>query len=124
MGFVYYGVYAQYFEVGRVESLRSLGIRYKDLEEGGIMLPVRKLEVNYKAPARYDDLISVQTEILQMPSTRISFDHKVFNENNDLLCTGRVELVFVDSLSKRPRKVPPEILEVLQPFFKNETSEW
>lgn len=120
MGVVYYGVYAQYFEVGRVESLRDLGIRYRALEEEGIMLPVRRLEVNYKAPARYDDWLTIETTVQEMPQTRILFAHRILNEANQVLCTGTVELVFVDALSRRPRMAPAEVLDALKPYFSGE----
>lgn len=120
MGVVYYGVYAQYFEVGRVESLRDLGIRYRALEEQGIMLPVRRLEVNYKAPARYDDWLTIETTVQEMPQTRILFAHRILNEANQVLCTGTVELVFVDALSRRPRMAPAEVLDALKPYFSDE----
>lgn len=120
MGVVYYGVYAQYFEVGRVESLRDLGIRYRALEEQGIMLPVRRLEVNFRAPARYDDWLTIETTVQEMPQTRILFAHRILNEANQVLCTGTVELIFVDALSRRPRMAPAEVLDALKPYFSDE----
>lgn len=117
MGVVYYGTYAQYFEVGRVESLRSLGIAYRSLEEEGIMLPVRELQVRYRAPALYDDLLTIETKLLSLPSTRIKFEHKILNESGKLLVTGFVELVFVDSESRRPVEAPPKVLAALAPYF-------
>jgi acyl-CoA thioester hydrolase len=123
MGVVYYGVYAQYFEVGRVESLRDLGIRYRALEEAGIMLPVRRLEVNYKAPARYDDWLTIETTVQEMPQTRILFVHRILNEEAQVLCTGTVELVFVDVQSRRPRLAPIEVINALRPYFNDESNE-
>ena len=73
MGFVYYGIYAQYYEVGRVELLRSLGLSYKTLEESGYALPVVSFSIQYKQPAFYDDKITVKTTILEMPSSKITF---------------------------------------------------
>ncbi len=63
MGYVYYGNYAEYFEVGRVEWLRNLGISYKSLEESKIMLPVLHLNINYLKPAKYDDLLTIITTL-------------------------------------------------------------
>lgn len=123
MGVVYYGVYAQYFEVGRVESLRDLGIRYRALEEAGIMLPVRRLEVNYKAPARYDDWLTIETTVQEMPQTRILFVHRILNEEAQVLCTGTVELVFLDAQSRRPRLAPTEVINALRPYFNDESNE-
>ncbi len=113
MGYVYYGNYPQFFEIGRVEALRALGISYKKMEEDGIMLPVLKLEIKYVAPAKYDDLLQIKTEIREIPSTRITFHHEIFNEAGGLLTIGMVQLVFVDIKTKKPCKAPPYILDAL-----------
>lgn len=84
MGYVYYGTYAQYFEVGRVEALRSLGMSYRRMEEEGVMLPVRDLKVTYHKPAFDDDLLTVRTTIVAMPSVRIQFAYEVRNEAGKL----------------------------------------
>lgn len=110
MGYVYYGNYAQYFEVARVEWLRKLGISYKQLEEDGIMLPVLKLEVNYHKPAKYDDLLTIEASIRKKPSVRIEFDFKIYNTHNELLTTGYTSLVFIDMKRNRPTKAPISIL--------------
>ncbi len=117
MGVVYYGNYAQYFEVGRVEALRALGMSYREMEEGGVMLPVHKLELQYLKPALYDDLLTIETRITEMPSTRIRFHHEVFNESNDLLTKGLVELVFVNRSNRRPCRVPASFLEKIGSYF-------
>jgi acyl-CoA thioester hydrolase len=118
MGYVYYGIYAQYFEVGRVEWLRSLGISYKSLEESGIMLPVIELKVNYKKPARYDDLLTITTILKEKPLVKISFDFEVHNENKDLITTGSASLVFIDMEKNRPTKAPPYLLDQIYSQFK------
>lgn len=117
MGIVYYGIYTQYFEVGRVEALRELGMTYRQMEEDGTMLPVSRVELNYKKSAKYDDLLTVTSIIAKMPTARIAFDHEVRNQDGDLLTTGRVELVFVDSKTMRPKKAPKDFLERISPFF-------
>ena len=106
MGVVYHGNYAQYFEMGRVEWLRNLGISYKWMEENGVMLPVVSLQMNYKKPARYDDLLRVKTILKSQTSVKIEFDYEIYNEQNDLLTTGYSMLVFVDMKTGRPM-VPP-----------------
>lgn len=119
MGIVYYGNYAQYYEVGRVELLRHLGMSYRKLEEEGTMLPVIKLECKYIRPAKYDDLLKVITSIEEMPSTRITFKHEIFNEEGTLLNVGSVSLVFVDIESGRPRQAPGNVQEIFAPHFTN-----
>lgn len=112
MAYVYYGNYAQYFEVARVEWLRKLGLSYKKLEEDGIMLPVLKLEVNYHKPAKYDDLLTIKTTVKKKPLVKIEFDFEIFNEENELLTTGYTSLVFIDMKRNRPTKAPKNILQL------------
>ncbi|WP_314894519.1 thioesterase family protein [uncultured Capnocytophaga sp.] len=111
MGVIYYGVYPQYLEVARVEWLRSLGISYKKLEEMGIMLPVVSLHIDYKKPAVYDELLSIETSLREKPTSKIIFDYQIFNENRDLIISANTTLVFVDKVSFKPIKCPTFILE-------------
>lgn len=117
MGYVYYGTYAQYFEVGRVETLRSLGLSYRRMEEEGVMLPVLDLSVNYHKPAFYDDLLTIRTTITELPSARIRFLYEVRNEAGTLLTEATTTLVFIDRATNRPRRAPATLLEVLAPHF-------
>jgi len=120
MGYVYYGDYAEYLEVGRVEALRSLGFPYRRLEEEGVMLPVRELRIMYHQPARYDDQLTIRTRIMTMPSVRIVFDYEVINEAGVLLCEASTTLVFVDRLTMRPRRAPEALLATLMPLMKGQ----
>lgn len=117
MGYVYYGTYAQYFEVGRVEALRSLGMPYRRMEEEGVMLPVHDLSVRYHKPAFYDDLLTVRTIITEMPTVRIRFAYEVRNEDGVLLTEAATTLVFIDRATNRPRRAPEDLLRLLKPFF-------
>ncbi len=117
MGYVYYGNYAQYYEVGRVEALRELGFSYKDMEEKGIMLPVLDLTINYKKPAFYDDEITIVTTIKEIPSVRITFDYECYNSNKELLNTGKVTLVFIDKKTNKPCQPPNWFSEAISKFF-------
>ena len=109
MKFAYYGIYAQYFEVGRVELLRSLGITYRELEEMGFALPVVNYNIDYKKPAFYDDKLTIETSIHEIPNVKIVFNYKTINEKGDLLNTAETTLVFVDSDTGKPC-LPPDIL--------------
>ncbi len=113
MGVVYHGNYAQYFEMGRVEWLRNLGISYKWMEENGIMLPVVSLNINYKKPARYDDLLTVKTIFKSQTSVKIEFDYEIYNENKELLTIASSILVFVDMKTSRPTLPPVYVNEKL-----------
>ncbi|WP_035659941.1 acyl-CoA thioesterase [Flavobacterium seoulense] len=106
MGVVYHGNYAQYFEMGRVEWLRNIGISYKWMEENGVMLPVVSLTTNFKKPARYDDLLTVKTIFKSQTSAKIEFDYEIYNEQNELLTIGNSILVFVNMKTGRPMAAP------------------
>jgi acyl-CoA thioester hydrolase len=118
MGFVYYGNYAQYYEVGRVEAMRSLGFSYKEMEENGILMPVINLNINYKKPALYDDEIRIVTTVSKLPSVRITFDYECFNQKNELLNTGSVTLVFIDKIKNKPITPPDWFMKGFLEKFK------
>ena len=111
MGVVYHGNYAQYFEMGRVEWLRNMGVSYKWMEENGVMLPVVSLTMNYKKPARYDDLITVKTIFKSQTSVKIEFDYEIYNESQELLTIAHSVLVFVDMKTGRPITPPNYVLD-------------
>jgi acyl-CoA thioester hydrolase len=118
MNVVYYGNYAQYFEVGRVEAIRSLGMSYKSLEEKGVLLPVVELNIRYLRSAHYDDLLTIRSEVRELPSDhRITFYQEVFNEEGKLLTTGTVLLYFLDAGTRKRVTIPGELKERLTPFF-------
>jgi acyl-CoA thioester hydrolase len=113
MSVVYHGNYVPYFEMGRVEWLRNKGISYKSLEESGIALPVVSMAINYKRPARYDDLLTVITRFKSQTSVKIEFDCEIRNDKDELLTTAHFLLVFVDINSGRPIAPPQYVLDIL-----------
>jgi acyl-CoA thioester hydrolase len=118
MGYLYYGHYAQYFEVGRVETIRSLGLSYKELEEiHGIWLPVVSLDMRFVRPAYYDDLVTIHTEIRHLPDTHIVFHCELYNEKKKLLNAGRVRLCFFEARSKKVIQAPEFLLEKLRMHY-------
>lgn len=118
MGYLYYGHYAQYFEVGRVETIRSLGLTYKELEEKhGIWLPVVSLETRFVRPAFYDDLLMVHTEIRRLPDAYITFHTDIFNEGGKLVNAGRVRLCFFNAAAKKVTPAPELLLARLRGYF-------
>jgi len=114
MRVVYHGNYAQYFEIGRVEWLRNKGISYKWMEDNGIMLPVVSLTMNYKKPARYDELLTLKTILKNRTSVKIEFDYELYNESDELLTTGNSILVFVDVRTGKPMSPPQYIIDILE----------
>src|SRR5438132_6027554 len=96
MGYVYYGNYAQYFEVARVEALRKLGFSYRKLEDEGVILPVLNYSVKFLKPAFYDDELTIKIAINELPTARIRFDYEVFNEKNERITIADTTLVFIN----------------------------
>ena len=119
MGVVYYGNYAQLYEIGRTEALRSLGLTYKEIEAAGVIMPVTEIHCRFLRPALYDDLLTVVTLIKEMPlHSRIVFHNEIYNENNELLNVGEVTLYFLDATSKKRTDIPQKIKERLIDYFK------
>lgn len=114
MGVVYHGNYAQYFEIGRIEWLSSLGVSYKEMEAQGIMLPVVVLNINYSKPAFYEDVLIITTSLIKPPEVSIEFKYELHNECGELLTTAYTKLVFVDSKSRSPIRCPDFFLDKLQ----------
>ncbi len=117
MGFVYYGNYATYFEVARVEALRKLGVNYKDMEDGGVSLPVLDFKIKYIKPAFYDELLTIKIQICEMPGVRIKFNYETFNEEGTLLNIAETTLVFVNTSTVKPCPAPEFVLEKIAPYF-------
>ncbi len=117
MKYVYYGNYAQYFEMGRVEWLRNLGVTYKNMEEQGIMLPVTNLNINYLKPAKYDDLLTIKTTLIKKPTAKIEFEFEIYNETEELLTKGYTALVFIDIEKNRPTRAPKYIMDKVAILF-------
>ncbi len=118
MGYCYYGNYAHFFEVARVEALRNLGFTYKKMENDGILLPVIEFNIRYLKPAYYDDLLTISTSINILPSTRIKFDYETYNEKKEKLNFATTSLVFVNKITGKPLKSPDELIEQLKEFIK------
>lgn len=114
MGVVYHGNYIPYFEIGRVEWLRNKGVSYKAMEENGIALPIVSMTLNYKKPARYDELLTVKTKFKSQTSVKIEFDCEIWNEKKELLTTAHFILVFVDVKIGKPIAPPDYIKELLK----------
>lgn len=117
MGYMYYGNYAEWYEVGRVEMLRSLGMSYQSMEDSGIMMPVLELKCKYIKPAFYDQEITVKVTIEKMPGIRIHFLYELFNDKDELINIGETTLVFVDIAKNKPCLPPDEFLKKMEPFF-------
>ena len=120
MGYVYYGNYARFYEIGRVEALRSLGFLYREMEASGVQMPVYENVSKYHKPARYDDLLTVEVTIPELPRARIVFQYVIRNEAGELLNSGQTTLVFQRIGTGRLCGAPIALLERLEPFFNHE----
>jgi acyl-CoA thioester hydrolase len=118
MGYVYYGYYAMYYEVARVEALRKLGLTYREIEANGIIMPVLENHTKFLAPGKYDELLRIVTTIKERPTVRMKFEYEVFNEEGKLINQGETVLAFIDVKTNRPARPPKAMMEVLDPFFK------
>lgn len=118
MGYMYYGNYAEFFEVGRVEMLRSLGLTYSGMEASGIMMPVLELKCKYLKPARYDEEITINVIMDKMPGVKIHFRYDLYNEKQELIHVGETMLAFINMKTNRPCLPPAEFIEKLKPFFE------
>ncbi len=114
MGFCYYGNYAQFFEMGRVETLREAGVTYADLENRGILLPVVDFQVKYFKPALYDEVLNIKTTLVAEPLIKIEFDYEITNQKNELLTKAKTILVFTEESTKRPIKAPEEVISKIR----------
>jgi acyl-CoA thioester hydrolase len=117
MQFVYYGNYAAYFEVARVELLRKLGLSYKQLEDMGIWMPVMEYHVQYKYPAKYDDVLSIKVAVKEMPSSKMIFEY-ITQCDDKLINTAYTTLVFVDQSTSRPVRCPQLLKDILKDNWK------
>lgn len=117
MGYVYYGNYLQYYEVGRVEALRQIGTSYKEMEDNGVMLPVYTCNIKYHKSALYDDLLVIKTSIKVLPAVRISFDYEIYNQHNELINTANTVLIFINKATNKPCMAPAAFLEKIKKFF-------
>lgn len=118
MNVVYYGNYAQYFEVGRVEAIRQLGLSYKDIEASGVIMPVVEFTAKYLRPARYDDLLTVRTILKEWPvDHKVVFHQEVYNQEGKLLTTGKVSLYFLKRETMERTPMPADLAVRLRPYF-------
>ena len=117
MSYAYHGNYAAYFEMGRTEWLRKLGVSYKKMEEDGVMLPVINLNTNYIKPGKYDDILTLKTTLFKKPTAKIEFEFEIHNESNELLTTAKATLVFVNMKTNKPTRAPKYIMDIVDKIW-------
>lgn len=118
MGVVYYGVYPRYYEIGRTEMIRDLGISYKEIEDSNILLPARSLKVNYLKSAYYDDLLTVRTIVDAIPKVKFPIKTEIYNQEGELINSGEVVLAFFDATTNKPCRIPEGFRKAIESRFK------
>jgi len=115
MGVVYHTHYLDYFEAGRTEALRDLGLPYRALEDKGIIMPVVEANVRYRGPARYDDMLVVEVTFEEAPSVRVPIEYTVHRRDEDeVLVTGHTTLCFMDTERRRPIAAPDAVTDAFE----------
>ena len=117
MGIVNNAVYPSWFEIGRTELFDELELPYSEMECQGIMLPLSELYVKYLSPARYGEMVTLETTVEKMPGVRVIFDYKVSSEDGSLIATGQTVQAFVDSTTRKPMRIPAQLKEQLEKYF-------
>jgi len=113
MGVMYYGNYPRLYEIGRTDMIRDIWKSYREVEESGIILPVRSLNAVYHKPALYDEMLIIRTIIKDIPKVKFRMFSEIYNENGDLINEGEVVLGFMDGLTGKPRRAPEEFIQIL-----------
>lgn len=117
MGYCYYGNYASYFEVARVEAIRQLGFSYKQMEDDGVALPVLEFSIKYFKPAFYDDELTIETTVTEIPKVRIQFSYKTFNAEGVQLNEAKTSLVFINKTTMKPCQAPFDFVTAIKKHF-------
>jgi acyl-CoA thioester hydrolase len=121
MGYIYYGHYLTYFEIGRAEWLRALGLSYAYFEkELQVLMPVVQASLQYFQPAVYDQLLTLTTLLPHYPMARIRFEHELWNEQGSRLVKGFVELAFLNTHNRKPTRPPQLLLDTINQHWRNE----
>lgn len=117
MGYVYHGNYALYFEEGRTELLRGLGLTYREMEDNGIALPLREMSIRYLKPVLYDEEIIIKTTLVNMSVAKLEFEYLMKNTSGDILSEAKITLVFIDAKTKKITRAPEYFLDLVSPYF-------
>lgn len=118
MGYLYYGNYASYYEIGRAETFRSLGLIYKDMEkELGVLMPVMYMQSRFLRPATYDELIEIKTIMKKIPTNEVTLITELFNEKGDLINQGIVKLCYIDAKTGKRVNAPASWNEKIAKYF-------
>jgi len=118
MRFAYNGKYFEYFEVGRTEMMREVGLPYELIEKSGFFMPVIETKIHFFAPAFYDELLVIETRVEKLPTVKVHIDHTIkAKERNIIICEGYVELAFLDAKTNRPTRAPKLFIDAVKKYY-------
>lgn len=117
MGYLHHSVYVAYFEVARTEMMRNMGITYKEMEDSGILLPVYALDISFKQPAFYDDVLTIKSMLTKIPVTKLIIEYEVINPDRQVICTATSTNAFVSAIRRKPVRAPEEFLKKFDEFL-------
>ena len=118
MKYVYYGNYAEYLEVARVELFRTLGISYDEIEKRGIWLPVSEYKIKYLKPAFYDEILEIHTYVRKVPGVKIEFEYEIYNDSKQKITEASTTLFFLDATTNKVSRCPDYLIELIQKNWK------
>ena len=118
MKYVYYGNYAEYLEVARVELFRTLGISYDEIEKRGIWLPVSEYKIKYLKPAFYDEILEIHTYVRKVPGVKIEFEYEIYNDSKQKITEASTTLFFLDATTNKVSRCPDFLMELIQKNWK------
>ena len=119
MRFAYNGKYFEYFEVGRTEMMREVGLPYEVIEKSGFFMPVIETKIHFFSPAFYDELLMIETRVEKLPTVKVHIDHTIkAKERNIIICEGYVELAFLDAKTNRPTRAPKLFIDAVKKYYE------
>ena len=122
MGIVHHSNYIKYYEEARSAFMRHLGVSYADMEASGVLMPILKVESEYKRPAKYDDLLTVRLIIRDIPMARFTGEYEIYNSAGELLNRGLTVLGFLNKTTMRPCRAPQWFVDILEQKMRENTS--
>ena len=117
MGIVHHSNYIRYFECGRMAMLQEVGLPMHKVEEAGVMMPITEVVCKYRVPARLGDTLRIVTMIAELPKARLTVNTEIYNQDEQLLCTGSVTMGFIDACTRRPMRCPQMLIDIFRKYI-------